>query len=240
MKKKKDWVSDSTLYSLFDGLLEAGAKLDDLNGYSAATSLKVEANGRFYEVFRQWKNSRSALAGRADILLPTELVEGFKQQLETFHAQIVTAFIDTAKTVGAEIQTHCQREVVAAREATGLQYNENGHLVDLLREAEQQRDDLEGENLDLRERLDNAERERLKAQGQLEEKDRLIQQLLTIQSAAAGAARSDNERADQASGSNNEQLKEGAIQETNGPTLPLEKSPPDATKMGTTVEQGGA
>lgn len=178
MKKKKDWVSTEDLYSMFDSLVGPGAQLDDLNGYSAATSLGLPANGRLYTAFGHWKSARKATAENATFPLPTELVTDFRQQLEAIQGQILTSFSDTCKAVGAEIQTRSRREVVAAEEALERQKNEVGHLVDQLCEVEQQRDEYKENVAKLSAQLGRAEKDRTKLQSRLEEAERFLQQLL--------------------------------------------------------------
>lgn len=238
MKKKKDWVSTEDLFSMFDGLVEGGAQLDDLNGYSAATSLGLQANGRLYTAFGQWKSARKATAENATFLLPTEMVTDFRQQLETIQAQILTSFSDTCKAIGAEIQARSRREVLAAEEALERQKNEVGHLVDQLCAAEQQRDEYKENVAKLSAQLGRAEKERTKLQARLEEAEHLLQRLLARipLTAEAGPPPADPDQTDGPLGAGSDAI---VSDEKLAPMLPLEASGANALTGAVSAKDAG-
>lgn len=189
MKQSKHWLRRKELENNFKALLDDGASLDDLTGYEAAKCLGVDPGGEFYRKFNEWKEAEKAKEAGGSIVVPGEVLQAFREQIDAFQEQAEAAFIDACRNLAGEIEARARQEVSSAQQRAARSDNEVGGLIDRLCETERARDVAEQTVAELTTRLDAADAEIINLKAKLVAKDDLLDQLMAKISLAENTAR---------------------------------------------------
>lgn len=172
MKNSDDWATQDKVDEAADAIVaEKGCSISEVRGYRVAKALGCDPGGALYERVRDWRQRRKAEIGATVIEVPPVAEAAFRAFLERMAAEAMAAFIQTVRSVGADIDRAAALRAVDGQRRASQAEDELEEVVTLWRTVEAEVVSARAQIKHLEQALRDAQRREDRLLGRLEQRD---------------------------------------------------------------------